>query len=281
MRQSLYNLEHLPKFMVGLAGIGRGVFGVTGVTQAMQDFDWLRVVIIIGGPLLILISLPRRIARSRRSGKGMSYGEILDCVVLIAFVTDLVLFVMLPITSSPAYGRYLSASIIFGALLAARAVIRLLDGRAGRVLIGSLAVTLACCGVFAYGVSEEVAGHAVVQPAAALATFLQAQHLTNGVGDYWSASITTLESDGMVKVRPIIGSNGKLLRYSKNSANDWYAGVRFNFFVYEPTSIWNGDTARAAQRAWGPPSRIWHIGPYKVLVFPHYFSISASGSTGP
>ena len=39
-------------------------------------------------------------------------------------------------------------------------------------------------------------------PVATLASFLEAHHLHEGIGDYWSAAITTVESGGKVVVRP-------------------------------------------------------------------------------
>lgn len=280
-RQSVHNLEHLPRFLSGLAGIGSRTFGVTGVPSALQAFGVVRLAIFVGGPLIVLISILRRLPVARRSGTGLSFDEILDTFLLIAFAMDLVMFVILPLTSVPAYGRYLTAGIIFGTLLGGRVVTRFLASRSQTVNRVALAVALVCTGVFAVSAFDESRGNPVYQPAATMAAFLQAQHLTSGVGDYWSASITTVESGGVVRVRPVISLGGHLVRYQKNSTADWYSGKRFNFFVYEPTSLWNGDTERAAVRDWGPPSRIWRIGPYRIVVFQHYFSVPVNGWIGP
>jgi hypothetical protein len=278
--QSIRNLEHLPSFLVGLAGIGHA-FGDPGVPIGMQVVDVARLIIIVGGPLVVLWTVLSRLRTRRREGVGMSSSDILDCMLLVGFFADLAMFVLLPITSSPAYGRYLSPGIIFGAALAGRVTTRFLAGRSRQVLTYALAAAVVLGGAFAIGVTEEIRGNAVVQPASALAAFLKSQHLTSGVGDYWSASITTVESDNSVQIRPVINRDSKLVRYGKNSTSDWYTGSRFNFFVYEPTSIWNGDTERAAVRQWGRPSRIWRVGPYKIVVFPKYFEVRATGWKGP
>jgi hypothetical protein len=278
--QQIANFEHLPSYLAGLSGIGH-TFGLPGVPVAMQVMDVVRLAIILGGPLVVLCLLPKRVLARHRIGVGMTPGEILDCVLLVGFIADLVMFVLLPIISSPAYGRYLSPGIIFGSVLAGRVVTRFLAGRTRQLATVFVAAAVILAGVFAIGATEEVRGNGVVQPASSLAAFLKSQNLTSGVGDYWSASITTVESDGEVRIRPVINLDSTLVRYGKNSAAAWYVGVRFNFFVFEPSSIWNGDTERAAVREWGSPSRIWRIGPDKVVVFPKYFEVSAKGWTGP
>ena len=279
--QRAHNLAHIPSLLWGLAGVGSGTFGATGVSSTLQAFGFVRLLIFIGGPLVVLFAAVYGLRRGRRNRDALSTDAILDGFIVLAFVIDLAMFVLLPLTSSPAYARYLSPLIIFGTLLSARVATRALSSTTPAVTRVALACALVFGGLFEVSALEESQGNPVYQPAATMAAFLGAQHLTSGVGDYWSASITTVESDDVVHVRPVISYHGHLVRYEKNAARDWYAHRRFNFFVFEPTSIWNGDTARAATRDWGPPSRIWRIGPYKILVFPHYFSVPLNGWTGP
>lgn len=278
--QSIRNLEHLPRFIAGLVGIGHA-FGDFGVPIGMQLLDVVRLILVIGGPVVVLWVVVANLKTRRRNGVGMSPGEILDCMLVVGFLSDLAMFVLLPITSSPAYGRYLSPGLIFGAALAGRVTTRFLAGRSRQIAISAVVAAVVIGGAFAISVTDETRGHAVIQPASALAAFLKSQHLTSGVADYWSASITTVESGNSVQIRPVINRDSKLVRYGKNSTSDWYTGARFNYFVYEPTSIWNGDTERAAVRQWGRPSRIWRVGPYKIVVFPKYFQVSARGWKGP
>ena len=279
--ERMHNLSNIPRFLTGLAGVGSRTFGATGVSTFVQSFGVLRLLIFVVGPLVVLVATTHRLLVARRVRESLSTDEILDSLVLLGFFVDLAMFVLLPLTTSPAYGRYLSAGIIFGTLLTARVVTSALSARSTTVTRVAFVGALALTGVFTISVVDEIHGHPAYQPAATMAAFLQSQHLTNGVGDYWSSSITTVESNDAVQVRPVISYGGHLVRYEKNSSRAWYANERFNFFVFEPTSIWNGDTARAATRAWGAPSRIWRIGPYKILVFPHYFQVPLKGWVGP
>ena len=61
------------------------------------------------------------------------------------------------------------------------------------------------------------------QPIAQLDTFLEARQLDVGIGDYWSASITTVATGGVVTVRPVISTpGGRVVRYERQSAATWY-----------------------------------------------------------
>ena len=239
---------------------------------------------------------PRR-ARTRRSARGSggdlpaawaarktptnpTRSELLSSLVCFAFIGGLITFVIFPIVSTPAYARYLNGALIFGALLGGRVITVAATGRSPKFVRSLAAGVVVIVALFAGGVAFEVRGSRPVQPATQLANFLEAHHLAHGVGAYWSAAITTVESKGVVQVRPVIEYGTRLVRYDKNSDSGWYAGVRFNYVVYDARAPWGGVSKESAIATWGPPNTVQVVGPYRVLVYARPFTVSVEGWTG-
>jgi hypothetical protein len=154
------------------------------------------------------------------------------------------------------------------------------SGRSAKVVRSLAAGVVAVVAVFAVGIAFEVRGPRPVQPATQLANFLEGHHLRQGVGAYWSAAITTVESRGTIQVRPVIEHGTQLVRYEKNSDALWYKGQQFNYVVYNALAPWGGVSKESAIATWGRPSRVHVVGPYRVLVYSHPFTVSVNGWTG-
>ena len=91
-----------------------------------------------------------------------------------------------------------------------------------------------------------------------------------GIGDYWSASIATVATGGLVTVRPVISSPaGRVVRYERQSAETWYTNQPFEFLVYDTARPWGGIDATTASLTFGPVARTYVVGHYRVLVWPH------------
>ena len=104
------------------------------------------------------------------------------------------------------------AAVVFAVVLTGRSV-----ARAWQVLAGWPLRTLAAAGaalglfvVCSFGYS--VSGPWPSDPVATLTSWLEAHHLHEGIGDYWTASITTVESGGRVTVRPVLTDGGRVKR---------------------------------------------------------------------
>ncbi len=138
--------------------------------------------------------------------------------------------------------------------------------------------TLASAGVavsliLGAGVGYALSSPAPAQPAGVLATWLEAHDLRIGIGGYWSASITTVESSGAVSVRPVsVGADGFEGTMSQSTAS-WYAGQRFQFFVYGTTKFPN-DCLALAIMTWGAPEHVYYVGRYRVLVWDHLLTVA-------
>ncbi|HXQ62987.1 MAG TPA: hypothetical protein VN796_11680, partial [Acidimicrobiales bacterium] len=113
------------------------------------------------------------------------------------------------------------------------------------------------------------------QPVAGLASWLAAHQLTDGVGDYWSASITTVQSRGLVTVRPVMATaDNQIVRYPRESEARWYEGQRFQFLVFNASSIWISVDSTSAAATWGAPAHTYAVGSYRVLVWPQPISVA-------
>jgi hypothetical protein len=277
--QLIHNVLNLPRFFATLLGID-GAFGPSGLPVGFEVVNVARAVLVLGGPLVVAVIICRRLWAARKAPTNPTRSELLSSLVCFAFIGGLITFVIFPIVSSPAYARYLNGALIFGALLGGRVITVAATGRSAKFVRSLAAGLVVIVALFAGGVAFEVRGPRPVQSATQLANFLEAHHLGDGVGAYWSAAITTVESKGAVRVRPVIEHGMRLVRYDKNSDSGWYAGVQFNYVVYDARAPWGGVSKESAIATWGRPSTVHVVGPYRVLVYAHPFTVSVEGWTG-
>jgi hypothetical protein len=217
----------------------------------------------------------------------------LDDLLLLALIADFAVAVRLILYNDISFARYLTAAVIFGVVLTGRLAARLTsrlsaeDGRSPmlRVLgFSGLAIVAALAAGFGFGLAQT----APVQPAVLTAQFLEAHHLSRGVGDYWSASILTVESGGAVEVRPIAQPfrGSPLLPYERGNTG-WYGrSQKFNFLVYNTLYPFTGVTPANAEATFGQPERIYQLpNGYAVLVWSRPFTLvwneAAQTATGP
>jgi len=190
----------------------------------------------------------------------------------------MVVFVVLSSSSAFEFDRYLTSSVIFASILAARLVGRLTANvDSYRLLACGSVVSLAVTASFATGLVVDVRTPEPPQPVTQLAHFLEAQRLDHGIGDYWSASITTVTTDGTVTVRPVtVDRSGRIVRYKRQSSATWYTGQSFTFLVYN-TAVPDAIDTSIASVTFGPPEHFYLFGTYRVLVWSHPIAISAAG----
>jgi hypothetical protein len=181
----------------------------------------------------------------------------------------------LTLNDDPAFVRYLAPLVMFGAILAGRTAGRLVESGRRIVRLVSLRRFGVAIGAAVLAAYVAVAAVLATRPPlpstnAELARFLEAHDLRDGIGSYWVASITTLASGGQVAVRPVIGdTQGDILRYDKQSAAEWYAGQAFQFLAYDEASPWKGVNATMAVANFGPVTRVYAVGTFRVLVWSH------------
>ena len=269
--QMLRNLGHVPAYVSDLLGLTNGLRHNGGVPLGLREVHVLGALCVLACLLAALSSLVAGVGRKRH--RELSTGERepwrLDDVLLITVLCSAVPFVVLARADQSGV-RYLTVTVVFAIVLAGRVVARawpkIPPGRAARALaIVGVAVSLS----FAAGVGYALSRPEPPYQVPSLVAWLEAHHLRWGIGDYWAASITTVQSKGAVTVRPVSASNGGALQQMTTlSSPTWYIGQEWQFLVYDTPYVDNVDRD-AATRTWGPPARVYIVGSYHVLVWSH------------
>ncbi|HEV8064765.1 MAG TPA: hypothetical protein VGP46_08035 [Acidimicrobiales bacterium] len=290
--QLLTNVKHVVTYGAEFFGIRNTLFPAVGVPRWLQEFHvvgaLLLIACVLAGLVLLvrgLIGGPQAAATTEvdvdpvaKAGKRRSHAKTarvvqlwrLDDMLLVATFGPAGAFCVLAVTSDVQYTRYLTASVIFATILAGRMVARVWP----RLTFGALAKSVAAVGaasVLLYGASVGymLAQAGPGQPDGQLVSYLEAHRLYNGVTDYWTSNLTTVQSQGRVKLRPVVANSGTMKRYTKQSSSAWYAGQKFQFFVWNTGIYWGNINIPSAVRTWGKPATETKVGQYWILTWSH------------
>jgi hypothetical protein len=280
--QVFVNIWNVLRYGADLVAGHTSSIGKGGIPVALEYVHVAGAIVIVASIVAGLVALVIGIVRgSRRPGAGADTdGRTLqlwrlDDVLLLACVGAMTSYAAQSLSNDLGGVRYLAPAVIFAAILSGRMVARAWPKVTARSLrtafaLGGTAV-VAC---FAAATGYYVARPAISRPSAPLAAWLEEHHLTNGIGDYWAASIVTVASQGNVTVRPVNTlPNGKLVRIMNQSAASWYQGQNFQFLVYGQP-IWAGVDTQAAIATFGQPAHSYLVDGYYVLVYPHFVHVA-------
>jgi hypothetical protein len=285
--QMVANAAMAPVYLAHLLGAGGGFYGNGGVPDALQALHSAGLVVaatavvaaigVVGRSMAAGGAPPGRPARRWLAGPPQ---EDLDVMLLLGCIGSLVAYVALARSLNPAYSRYITPAVVFGAVLAGRWLgWAASSAHPGPRRRAALAVGVALLATFGAGVGLQLAQPVPPQSTARLANFLAQHHLRAGLGDYWCSSVVTVQSQGHVVVRPVIANaEGHLVRYARQSSAGWYRAHAFAFLVFNATQPFGAVSQRTAVNTFGKPSRALSFGPYRVLVWPHPISVSPLGA---
>jgi len=262
-----------------MLGVGNGGFTNGGVPAPLQAVHVVGLVAVVAGIVVAARSLVLGAIRGHPTPQTPESAWRLDDLLVMALLADVVVFVVLTSGNDPQFMRYLTAAVIFGAVLAGRMMGRLASGvasarqrRVGRALF----VTVMAGLVAALGFN--VTSPAPARPYTQLGQFLEAHHLRHGIGDYWSASATTVATGDSVMIRPVITTpEGKVVRYQRQSTSSWYGDRPFAFLVYDTSRPWGGVDSATASATFGHVARTYAVGTYRVLVWGRPVRVQAMG----
>ncbi len=284
LSQMFANVGHIGTWGAALLGVGNGPFRGGTVPAALQDVHVVGLVVVLCAAATAGAALVRGAWRGPKKQIG-SKSEVgsqpwrLDDLLVLALVSDLVVFIDLTSTNDPDFIRYLTAAVIFGAVLGGRWIGRISAQMATmRWRRSAWAGGLAVIAAFAVALGCTISAPRPAGGFDRLGAFLQAHHLDHGIGDYWSASITTVATAGTVTVRPVITTPaGKVVRYDRQSTSSWYSGRTFEFLVYDTARPWGGIQSATATATFGTPAHTYAVGSYRVLVWPHALAMPTAG----
>jgi hypothetical protein len=284
------NVKLVLRWGAGLLGVGKvpigpapalGPYQLLSSSELQRGFHGLVLVVVVLSLFYAVVSLGFGLVTGRElTGLSPSRSHLND-LLLFGAGGSAGLFVVLCPNDNGDYARYLTAAVIFAAVLAGSMVAHMMTFMRKRLALNVvLAVAVALTAVGVVGFHKELERPIAPQSAVALGSFLEAHDLTSGIGDYWSSSIVTVATDGKVAVRPVIPDASKILvRYGRQSATDWYANVRFTFLVFDPRRPWRNVNETTATATFGKPAQQFSVGTYVVLVWPQGLHVAASGYT--
>jgi hypothetical protein len=270
------NLGHLLRWGEAMLGIDEGPFGGVHVPFPLElahlvaALCILSCVVVAGFGLLRGAALGKNRDESREAAAWR-----LDDLLALGVVGDLAVFEVLTLSNNVLYARYLTAGLIFSVILAARIL-----GRASASLPKGLpsraaaATAIVVAALFSVEVALELNAPTPVQPVSALDKFLLAHNLRSGIGDYWAASVVSVQSKGAIQIHPVVANLRKIIvPDGRQATSAWYENQHFQFLVYENDPYGRVDAVTVAG-TFGTPETTWVVGTYHVVIWAHLISVS-------
>ncbi len=249
-------------FQAFLELFGANIFG-TSFFGTESVLEVIFVALHLAGAAAVACALG--VAASRFFG----FGELIVPVFALAVVVNLGAYMISTHAQNLLGAREMAAVLPLGAVLAGRVLgdripawIRVAKGWFAPFLAVLAAGYLATLG---YG-----AAHASV-PAEneALASWLRAHRLTDGLATYWQANSTTVDSHGQVNVSAVTQDDtGRLMPYQweTDDANYDPALRDANFVVADGPAARSGMQI-SAELTFGRPQRIYHADGYTIMIW--------------
>jgi hypothetical protein len=209
-------------------------------------------------------------------------GDLVSPVLATAIVVNVAAYVLSVIPVGVFDTREILAVLPFGAVLAGRMVPAQLAGVPRR-----LKPALACASAGVLACYLAALGYGAAQPPVAdseqaIIPWLEAHHLTTGLGTYIESNLITLDSGGRVAVRAVSWQFTRSVPRSFESNADWF-DPRHNFanFIVTNTADTTPNRDRSLRRSSmipspaiaalhaGPPVHVYHYKTFTIMVWDH------------
>ncbi|MGD0067564.1 MAG: hypothetical protein ABSB76_29520 [Streptosporangiaceae bacterium] len=194
-------------------------------------------------------------------------GDLILPVLATGIVFNLVFYILSTVPATWFDTREITAVLPLGAVLAGR---QLAEPLSRARLEPVLAVVLACYAA--------ALGYGAVQPPVTdgeqpVVGWLEAHHLTTGLGTYTESNIITLGSGGRVAVRTVTWLASGAVPRAYESEASWYdARVSYANFVVTNSADGGGVSLipdRDIVALAGPPARTYHYKTFTIMVWNH------------
>jgi hypothetical protein len=270
-------IRHVGGFAVQVPGAAFTSFGEiplrlwyaaeSGLALYGADFFGQPTVIATALALLHLAGVAVAAWAVARAVRGFLHAEMVLQVLTVAFI---VLFAAYLASAKPVQlstAREVVGLLPIGAVLAGRLVA---SHPNPRWLTAAAVAVLACyTGAAIYGAAQVPPP----DPNQQVASWLQAHHLTNGIGGYWQAASVTVDSSGYVQVSPVSRAARRLRAFNWEAKQPWYDPHRHDavFFIYSPadgrSAPFDTPTPAEARATFGRPWLTYRIAGDTVLVW--------------
>ncbi len=276
MQQLSRDIGHFGVWLTSIFGLNNSLLGGGVVPPVYLVTRLVIFVLVIFAICVAVVQLLIGVFRPKVPTDSES-GSIelwrIDDLLLMMTAGAVALFLLLTLSDNVSYARYLDPVILFGSLLAARILPRLIERFSDQVepmAAPLLAFALIVCG---YASTVTAMAKTPAPPTTQLEHYLLAHDLTHGIGDYWASSIVTVDTRSQVVIRPVVANlAGKIVPDGRQATIDWYRGQHFQFLVYE-RKPYGRVGLRTVRATFGVPMNIHVIGRYFVVTYGHPLSL--------
>ena len=205
--------------------------------------------------------------------------SLVDQVLAAAIVLNVALYLLT--NASDEASHEVAVILPFGAALAARVLVRAVNGAAAkdqaaaseglsrRVRLASLVAGIGILAGYTAGLGYEISQPTAAPANVSLAPWLLEHHLTYGLSGYWTSSSVTVDSGGRVQIRALLQFSLKRDLWMSNVS--WYdPKLHYADFIVldsRPGFMNHWEPRALVRKYFGRPARIYHTGPYTVLVW--------------
>ncbi|MFZ0079234.1 MAG: hypothetical protein WAL13_09030 [Trebonia sp.] len=208
--------------------------------------------------------------------------DLVSPVLATALVVNVAAYVLTVAPVTLFDTREIVAVLPFGAVLAGRMVPGTLTRLPRRLKPALALVSVGVLACYVAGLGYGTAHRPVADFDQAIVPWLEAHHLTTGLGTYFEANLITMDSGGRVAVRTVSWQFTRDVPRRYESKADWYDPRQSyaNFIVTntaDNTQLPNGSPRRnsliplpaiAALHA-GPPAHVYHYKTFTIMVWNH------------
>ncbi len=254
------------------------VLEIFGANYDGHSGVWLALAFLHMASVLVVLWALARVARRFFSV------SLVDQVLAVAIVLNVVLYLLTNAADEAAHE--VAVIVPFGAALAARVLTRRVravkgataqdgsqravsNGLARRVKLAGFAAGILILAGYTAGFGYELTQPSAPPANTSLASWLESHHLTYGLSGYWTSSSVTVDSGNRVQVRALAQYSMKRDLWMSNI--NWYNPKLHyaNFIVFDsrPGFMNHWEPRALVRKYFGRPARIYHTGPYTVMVW--------------
>ncbi len=274
-----YTVNRLPFYLVSWHNLHKDapaawkVLEIFGANYAGLSGVWLFLAFLHMASVLVVLWALARVAWRFFSV------SLVDQVLAVAIVLNVALYLLTNASEEAAHE--VAIILPFGAALAARVLVRAASGAAAndqaappnglsrRVRLASLVAGIAVLAGYTAGLGYEISQPTAPPANASLAPWLLDHDLTYGLSGYWTSSSVTVDSGSRVEIRALLQYTMKRDLWMSNVS--WYDPKLHyaNFIVLDsqPGFMNHWEPRALIRKYFGRPARIYHTGPYTVLVW--------------